>query len=116
MTGAVCIMIGGAPRLSVSITPLTLFSSSPTVPIISDVATAIVTGEAGPVSYLWSRVSGDTRITANNPNDSSTDFIASLITPGEIIVAHFQVHVTDTLTGFSATSPDLVQVSLERSL
>jgi len=97
-------MLGASKAISASIavqtygvfiTPGVLFVNSPPGSATTGLATANVTGEVGPVTFLWERVSGDSQISIDSPTSSSTTFSASG-NLGKEFFATFRVTVTDT--------------------
>lgn len=65
--------------------------------------TATVSGGIGPYTYAWTRISGDSAITATAPAASATAFTAT-VAAEETKEATFRVTATDTATGAVATA------------
>lgn len=77
----------------------------------SNPCTTTVTGSAGSLTYLWTKVSGGA-ITINNATSATTTFRANFISLGSR-TAYFKCTVTDSILGTTSTSN--VQVDLEAS-
>jgi hypothetical protein len=96
--------------LSAAISPKPATEISSAGPTTTDLVTATPTGGIGPFSYAWARVSGDPEISATTPSAQTTRFFANLGV-GDLFSATFEVTVTDTSTGFTATDTVLVSIS-----
>ena len=94
--------------LNVTATPTTARRTQSTsgggpVTLTTPTVTAEAAGGVGPYTYAWTRISGDSAITATAPSAATTAFTASLAVD-ETKIAMFRVTATDTATGATATA------------
>lgn len=81
----------------------------------TDPCVVTVTGGAGPFTYAWTYVSGDTSIFALTSTASSSYFRATGMADSEVRTAVFNCVVTDTATGLSETTAQNVEITLTRT-
>ena len=100
MSGVIIAMLktapGSTPALSNSAAPTFIsgYSSGFGTCTSSEPAVASVSGGSPPYTYLWSRVSGDTDITIQDPTNYYTYFTA-LLSSGDSVSTVFKCTVTD---------------------
>jgi hypothetical protein len=112
MTGvAAAALIGAAAAYSASI-PSTAYGSTLAAAsngtVTSASISATVTGGVGALSYLWSRVSGDSSISITTPTASGTTFSATVSNYNTPKTATFLVTVTDSLGRVVASNTTVV--------
>jgi hypothetical protein len=70
-----------------------LFTNSPAsnLPATRTISSGSVTASGGTGAYSWARISGPTRVTANNPSSATTNFVSTNIPVATVDVAVFRV-------------------------
>lgn len=121
MSGVIIAMLktapGSTPALSNSATPAFIsgYSSRYGTCTSSEPAMANVSGGSPPYTYLWSRVSGDTDITIQDPTNYYTYFTA-LLTSGDSATTVFKCTVTDaasTVVDTNTITVTLVSIAFD---
>lgn len=98
-----------------SVTPDPINGNISSSPSNFGTLTCSVTGGVGPFTYSWSRVSGDTGITAISPTASSTDMNVAGIGPGGFKTSTWRCTVTDTGNGGALYLSNIVTVDVTRN-
>jgi hypothetical protein len=104
VTGILCALpIIGAPTasppadpLAVSLNRSSVSGSATTSTITTNSVSATGSGGTSPYTYAWSRVSGNSAITATNANSRSTSFTRSSCVAGTSYSATWRCQVTDS--------------------
>lgn len=88
--------------VGVSVTPTSLSVTASGTTATTAATTATPSGGTGPYTYLWTRTSGDTFVSATSPTAASTTFSRAGIAPSATYTATFGVVATDSLAASSA--------------
>lgn len=116
MSGALCVMAGGAAGpLVVTVSPALLTGTAVGAEgVTSASGTATISGGVGPYTGFWSRQFGSVELSAINPNATTTLFGGYSLTPGVPSFSAFFMFTATDAVGATAVSDNLIEVIITR--
>lgn len=116
MSGALCVMAGGAAGpLVVTVSPALLTGTAVGAEgVTSAPGTATISGGIGPYTGFWSRQSGSVELSAVNPTSTTTAFGGDSLNPITPSFTAFFVFTATDAVGATAVSASSIEVVITR--